>query len=399
MTISDLDVKEIFPGNDVTTDFTIPFDFENESEIKVYVRDESSSPATETLQSEGVNYTLTGGPPVTTVAFVSAPTSDQKVLIIRENPLTQATDYLETGEFEAETHEEAMDKLTRIAQELDERLDRALLLRKSQSLSGLELPDAEAQHLWMWNADADEIINVSPSDVATLGSEIILTADRLVRSDGDGLLESHDAITASRVLESDANGFPVASDITATELGYLDGVTENVQDQLNDLAGSGGGGISSIVLGSPAPIIVTDYGYEEYEFNNDDDAYVTVLIEVPTGYNAGDDLEIAFNYASEDTGPGDVRITCIVDLYRPGTSVRGTPEDTTSVSENVTMPGDATITSYTQTLSSSGSINATAMAAGDLITIEIYREGANVNDTSDGEFRIIKNTIRARTNA
>lgn len=45
------------------------------------------------------------------------------------------------------------------------------------------------------------------------------------------------AITASRALASDANGLPVASAATSTELGYLAGVTSAIQTQLNAKAG------------------------------------------------------------------------------------------------------------------------------------------------------------------
>lgn len=41
------------------------------------------------------------------------------------------------------------------------------------------------------------------------------------------------AITASRALASDTNGLPVASAVTATELGYVSGVTSALQTQLN----------------------------------------------------------------------------------------------------------------------------------------------------------------------
>lgn len=40
-------------------------------------------------------------------------------------------------------------------------------------------------------------------------------------------------LTASRALVSDSSGKVAVSDITATELGYLDGVTSNIQQQLN----------------------------------------------------------------------------------------------------------------------------------------------------------------------
>jgi len=45
------------------------------------------------------------------------------------------------------------------------------------------------------------------------------------------------SITANRALASDANGLPVASATTATELGYVNGVTSAIQTQLNSKAG------------------------------------------------------------------------------------------------------------------------------------------------------------------
>lgn len=45
-------------------------------------------------------------------------------------------------------------------------------------------------------------------------------------------------LTASRALVSDSSGHPVASAVTATELGYLDGVTSGVQGQIDALGDS-----------------------------------------------------------------------------------------------------------------------------------------------------------------
>lgn len=45
-------------------------------------------------------------------------------------------------------------------------------------------------------------------------------------------------LTANRALVSDANGHPAVSSVTNTELGYLDGVTSNIQNQLNGKAAS-----------------------------------------------------------------------------------------------------------------------------------------------------------------
>lgn len=54
-------------------------------------------------------------------------------------------------------------------------------------------------------------------------------------------------LTASRALASDVSGKVAVSAVTSTELGYLDGVTSNLQDQLNNKSVFIVGGASSIV--------------------------------------------------------------------------------------------------------------------------------------------------------
>ena len=51
-------------------------------------------------------------------------------------------------------------------------------------------------------------------------------------------------LTASRALVSDANGKVAVSAVTSTELGYLDGVTSNIQTQLNSKLPTAGGTLS-----------------------------------------------------------------------------------------------------------------------------------------------------------
>ena len=58
-------------------------------------------------------------------------------------------------------------------------------------------------------------------------------AYRLVINDSTGVMGDASAITASRALASDANGIPVASATTATELGYVAGLTSAVQTQID----------------------------------------------------------------------------------------------------------------------------------------------------------------------
>ena len=52
------------------------------------------------------------------------------------------------------------------------------------------------------------------------------------------LNKSNAVLTVSRVLISNTSGKVAVSDITTTELGYLDGVTSNIQTQLDAKADS-----------------------------------------------------------------------------------------------------------------------------------------------------------------
>jgi hypothetical protein len=86
-------------------------------------------------------------------------------------------------------------------------------------------------------AMAESDIDGLQTDVGTLKTNVgnIQTAltskqDTVV---GGASTITEDNLTASRALVSNSSGKVAVSDITSTELGYLDGVTSNVQTQLN----------------------------------------------------------------------------------------------------------------------------------------------------------------------
>lgn len=59
-----------------------------------------------------------------------------------------------------------------------------------------------------------------------------LNNNRVMKSSAGAIVEN-DAITANRAIISDANGLPVASVTTATEITYVNGVTSSIQTQLD----------------------------------------------------------------------------------------------------------------------------------------------------------------------
>jgi hypothetical protein len=76
------------------------------------------------------------------------------------------------------------------------------------------------------------------------GSITSAIANQLAYYTGATTIAGVTAITASRALVSDTNGLPVASATTATELGYVSGVTSAIQTQLNTKIDTAGTGLS-----------------------------------------------------------------------------------------------------------------------------------------------------------
>ena len=140
MTISSTTTKNSYSGNGSTTTFAYGFYIPASTDIQVIVR---SATGTETIKSEGTgstNYSITGvgGSSGGNVVFVTAPASGETVVLRRNTAKTQATDYVANDPFPAETHEDALDKLTIIGQDLQEQVDRSLKLSRTNTMTSTE---------------------------------------------------------------------------------------------------------------------------------------------------------------------------------------------------------------------------------------------------------------------
>jgi hypothetical protein len=76
--------------------------------------------------------------------FVAAPASGVTVLIRRNMALTQSTDYVANDPFPAESHEDALDRLTFIAQQLQEEVDRSFKVSRTNTITSAEFTEAAA---------------------------------------------------------------------------------------------------------------------------------------------------------------------------------------------------------------------------------------------------------------
>lgn len=154
-----------YNGNGATTAFATGFQFLDNSHLRVTV---TSASGVESVKTITTDYTVSGAGNSSggAVTFLVAPASGEKINITSNVPYTQTTDYLEGGSFSAATHEDALDKLTKISQQLKAEIDRSLRLPVSnQNVSGQTNP-IQAGYTLRANPTATGLEWVSPTDLA-----------------------------------------------------------------------------------------------------------------------------------------------------------------------------------------------------------------------------------------
>lgn len=145
MTVDGTNNRTDYDPDGIATVYTYDFRVDNADDLVVY--------------ADGIvyvnPYTVTGLGEATggDVTFDAAPISTIEVLtLIREVPITQQTSYPPLGPFPARSHEQALDKLTFIAQQQQELLDRAMLAGiDADPTTDYTLPPYVAGEFWYWD--------------------------------------------------------------------------------------------------------------------------------------------------------------------------------------------------------------------------------------------------------
>lgn len=142
MTVSSTLSQQSFSCDGTSTVFTLPFRVLASSEVVGYRITVADNTAT--LLRNGVDFTVSGvgaanAIVTTTMAYAAA----YQLRFLRSTKRLQPTDYRDNDPFPAESHEEALDRLTHIAQELDGTTSRALLFPEPET--GQTLPSATSR--------------------------------------------------------------------------------------------------------------------------------------------------------------------------------------------------------------------------------------------------------------
>jgi len=220
MTISNENVKQIFAGDGANTSFPFSIVYFNaqDAEIKVYLRDESVSPATETLQTITTHYTMTDGTndgyryDGGTIEMITAPAATEKLVIVRELALRQ-DDFnpAPTASYQPEEVEVTFDRTTAKVQQVNEEIDRSIKAPIGSGITDLELP-VDANKFIKWNSAGDgletEAIDLTSlqSDIASNTANIgINTANIATNASGISTNASGIATNAADIVTNAAN--------------------------------------------------------------------------------------------------------------------------------------------------------------------------------------------------
>lgn len=199
MTVSSSTSRADYNGNGVTLDFAVPYRFLSNTDLLV-LRTLAGVSTTLTLDSIGADgFTVTGAgqPSGGTLTVVTAPAVGETLSILRQMSLTQLTDYIPNDPFPAESHERALDKLTMIVQEQNEKITRTIILPPGLPGVSANLPAPEADFLIGWNPTATGLRNVNPIGAGDLTLRTDL--DTNSANAGSDLVTFHDTLAVNYV--------------------------------------------------------------------------------------------------------------------------------------------------------------------------------------------------------
>ena len=171
MTVSTTTNRASYSGNGSTTAFAYGFKIFADADLTVIIRASTGAETTKTLSTH-YNVSGAGNASGGNVTFTSGnvPASGETVVILRELTLTQGTDYVANDPFPAESHEDALDRLTMITQQLDEAVGRSLKVSSTNVIATSEFTTSatdRANKLLSFDGDGDLTVTEGKVDTVT----------------------------------------------------------------------------------------------------------------------------------------------------------------------------------------------------------------------------------------
>jgi hypothetical protein len=250
MTVTTTTNRIVYTGDASTTIFAYNFKIFTDSDLVV--------------QLDGVTQTLTthytvsgaGNPGGGNVTFVTAPGNNVQVLILRTLPVTQATDYEENDPFPAQTHEDGLDRLTMIAQQFEEILDRSVTIPVTSTLANITIPDPAL------TANQGKLLRVNPSGTGIDVVDPGFSSDGVITTKGD-IIQGGTTGAAERLAIGATGAIPK---VVSGKLAYLAPGAEGALLRINAgipeyLSPGAADQFLGITSGEPAWKVLTLRGY------------------------------------------------------------------------------------------------------------------------------------------
>lgn len=161
MSITNTVTKIQYAANGVLVTFPYPFEIFDEEDVKVYV--DSS------LKTVNVDYTVTGvgNDNGGNVVFVSPPANGTRVTLDRVVANERLADYQQQGDFDAETINDDLDRLTAKDQELANQIARTIRQAPEDTTADLVLPLSNNRPLKVLGFDEDSNLYLYDAFLAT----------------------------------------------------------------------------------------------------------------------------------------------------------------------------------------------------------------------------------------
>jgi hypothetical protein len=332
--------KNTYSGDGVTAAFAFSFPILAETDLLVQIKDTNGTVTSKTITT---HYTVSGTGNRTgltdytsgTVTFTAGniPAATDTVIIKRNIPGTQETDYTEKGAFPAETHERALDKLTMLYLQQTEDIDRSL--KVDSAVSGFDgtLPTPVAGKFIKVDS-AGTGLELS-DDTSVLGD---LSKDDGTFYVGDGTTVVAESGNTART----SLGLGTGDNVTFTDVTATGNITVTGTVDGRDIA-TDGTKLDGIESGATADQSAAEIK-TAYESNADTNAFTDADHTKLDGIEAAADVTDETNVKAALDG---ATITSAADLGG-GTVQIVRSEDTTATSTTAVIPSDNTIPQNTE---------------------------------------------------
>lgn len=210
MSISDNYAPNKSVGNGVTTVFTGNWKVLNASYFRLAL--ENIATGVQTLQTQGLDYTLTFNDSGYVATMAVAPSSAFNVIRYRSIDLTQTDPYRTSKGFQGKVIEDSLDKLTGISQDQQDAIDRSLTFAIG-STSSTTLPEPQDGYVLGWNT-LGKLVNYA---LGTLVGVLTVVLSGLAA--GDALVYNGTVWVNRKILGLKGTAIPSA---TTTDIGAAD---------------------------------------------------------------------------------------------------------------------------------------------------------------------------------